>query len=676
MTKLMVKVFGVLKVIEYRIKMLFLLNKIKSKLKMKRIFIIIYFVNLAITTLGQEIEISPKLGNVLYNSDGEEVTHVSGSVTVLKNNKKDYYYVKYFYYRGYVPKKSFTLEQQVEINKIIPSSLESIVNDVQLENNVNAINKLPPILSITDISFSKDLLNAEEIANLSVTLKNSGPGAAHGVYVNLECNLDDIIYPQKVLFPVIDAKNGEENVTIDIKGGFNLPTSEAILKIEVVEPNFKIRIQGKQLRIPTSEFKKPELLLAQYAVVENQSANPNNQIDINEMIDLKFAIQNIGQGTAENVTVEVENKQNGVMFLGVEKDNGMMRNNPEFIFIQPGKFEIVVYKYFVNSEFTDDEMEFKITTNERYGKFGFTENKLFPINKELEEAGHIRTIAVVDEEVKKEVVIEDIPDFVVDVDTYIPVINVVKSNTYALIIGNEDYRSKQRGLTSEQNVEFAANDALVFSQYCIKTLGIPSNQVRLLKNATAAEMNQTIAWLANLARIENGKANLIFYYSGHGLPDEETKEAYLVPVDVSGTDLDYAVKVNNIYSRLTEYPAQQITVFLDACFSGGARNEGLLAMRGIRIKPRENIITGNLVVLSSSTGEESSAAYNEKQHGFFTYFLLKKLQETKGEATLAELSDYLRQSVTKASALEGKIQTPQVKVSPQLENSWESLKLK
>jgi len=508
MTKLMVKVFGVLKVIEYRIKMLFLLNKIKSKLKMKRIFIIIYFVNLAITTLGQEIEISPKLGNVLYNSDGEEVTHVSGSVTVLKNNKKDYYYVKYFYYRGYVPKKSFTLEQQVEINKIIPSSLESIVNDVQLENNVNAINKLPPILSITDISFSKDLLNAEEIANLSVTLKNSGPGAAHGVYVNLECNLDDIIYPQKVLFPVIDAKNGEENVTIDIKGGFNLPTSEAILKIEVVEPNFKIRIQGKQLRIPTSEFKKPELLLAQYAVVENQSANPNNQIDINEMIDLKFAIQNIGQGTAENVTVEVENKQNGVMFLGVEKDNGMMRNNPEFIFIQPGKFEIVVYKYFVNSEFTDDEMEFKITTNERYGKFGFTENKLFPINKELEEAGHIRTIAVVDEEVKKEVVIEDIPDFVVDVDTYIPVINVVKSNTYALIIGNEDYRSKQRGLTSEQNVEFAANDALVFSQYCIKTLGIPSNQVRMLQDATAAEMNQAIAWLRNLSRVENGKAKL------------------------------------------------------------------------------------------------------------------------------------------------------------------------
>jgi hypothetical protein len=263
-----------------------------------------------------------------------------------------------------------------------------------------------------------------------------------------------------------------------------------------------------------------------------------------------------------------------------------------------------------------------------------------------------------------------------DVDTDIPSSNIKQYHAYALIIGNEDYRSKQRGLTSEQNVDYATNDAVVFSQYCIKTLGIPSNQVRLLQNATAAEMNQAIAWLANLSKIENGNAKLIFYYSGHGLPHEQTKEAYLIPVDVSGINLDYAVKVNDIYSRLTEYPAQQITVFLDACFSGGARNEGLLAMRGVRIKPRENMIAGNLVVLSSSTGEESSAAYNEKQHGFFTYFLLKKLQETKGEATLAELSDYLRQSVTKASALEGKIQTPQVKVSPQLENNWGSLKLK
>ena len=448
------------------------------------------------------------------------------------------------------------------------------------------------------------------------------------------------------------------------------------MRIEITEPNFKIKIEGKQLRFPTRAFQKPELILAQYAVLENQSANPNNQIDINEMIDLKFAVQNIGQGDAENVKIEVQNVQDGVLFLGVAEGQGMKRTDPVFAAIEAGKYKTAIYRYFVNSEFTADKIEFTINAREKHGQFGFSEKKLFPVNRQLEEAGYIRTMAANQEKTPKKVVIEEIPDFVVDVDFDIPITGVSQENTYALIIGNEDYRSKQKGLTTEQNVEFAANDALVFSEYCIKTLGIPPNQVRLLQDATAAEMNQAIAWLTNLARVENGKAKLIFYYSGHGLPHEQTKEAYLVPVDVSGTSLEYAVGVNDLYSRLTEHPALQVTVFLDACFSGGARNEGLLAMRGVRIKPKENEISGNLVVLSSSTGDESSASYTEKQHGYFTYFLLKKLQETKGEATLAELNDYLKQSVAKASALEGKIQTPQVKVSPQLEDSWGSLKLK
>jgi hypothetical protein len=535
---------------------------------------------------------------------------------------------------------------------------------------------LPPILAIKSIEFSKNTLAAAETVRLSITLKNTGPGDANNVFVSLSCNLPEITFPTKTNFPVIKADGGEETVSIDIKGGLDLPTAEAVMRIEITEPNFKIKIEGKQLRFPTKSFQKPKLILAQYAVLESQSAIPNNQIDINEMIDLKFAVQNVGQGNAEDVKIDVHNNQDGVLFLGVAEGQGMKRTDPAFTAIEAGKYETIIYKYFVNSEFSADELEFTINTKERLGLFGFSEKKSFPVNRQLEEAGYIRTIAVNQKRAPKKVVIEEIPDFIVDVDFDIPVTGVSQKNTYALIIGNEDYRSKQRGLTTEQNVDYAANDALIFSKYCIKTLGIPSNQVRMLQDATAAEMNQAIAWLRNLSRVENGKAKLIFYYSGHGLPHEQTKEAYLIPVDVSGTNLEYAVGINDLYSRLTEHPVQQVTVFLDACFSGGARNEGLLAMRGVRIKPKKNIITGNLVVLSSSTGEESSASYAEKQHGFFTYFLLKKLQQTKGDTTLEELTNYLKQSVTKASALEGKIQTPQVKVSPQLENSWGSLKLK
>ncbi len=535
---------------------------------------------------------------------------------------------------------------------------------------------LPPILNVTEIAFSETILDAEESADLSITISNSGPGNAEGVYVNLSGNLNGLSFPVKTTFPAIPANGGTKTVNIKISGGVELPTSEAILKIEVIEPNFKVKIQGKQLKFPTREFRKPELILAKYAVIENQSANPNNQVDLNEIIDLMFAVQNVGQGTAENVSVKIENAQKGVMLLGVVSGSQLVRKDPGFAFINTGKYENITYRYFVNSEFSENQLEFSVIVTERLGKYGFSIKKAFPINTKLEESGYIRTLATNDQTIPGKVIIEDIPDFVVDVDTEIPIASVRQENTYVLIIGNEDYKSKQTGLSIETNVDFAVNDATVFSIYCEKTLGIPKKHIKLLKNATAAEISQGLAWISNLAKVENGKAKLIFYYSGHGLPHEQTKEAYIIPVDVSGTSLDYAIKVADIYAKLAEHPSQQITVFFDACFSGGARNQGLVAMKGVRIKPKEDFISGRLVAFVSSTGNESSAVYREKHHGYFTYFLLKKLKESKGEANFEELSTYIKQSVGKETGLIGKIQTPEVNVSHLVEDEWKTWTLK
>jgi len=267
------------------------------------------------------------------------------------------------------------------------------------------------------------------------------------------------------------------------------------------------------------------------------------------------------------------------------------------------------------------------------------------------------------------------PKIVVDVDKNIPLADVQQINTYALIIGNEDYQSRQKGLSKEQNVDYAENDALIFAQYCEKTLGIPKRQIKLIIDATSAEINQGLAWMNNLSNIEGGNAKLIFYYSGHGLPDEQTKDAYIIPIDVSGTNLKYAIKVDNIYSQLTEYPARQVTVLFDACFSGGARNKQLVAMKGVKIKPKQGSLSGNLVVFASSQGNESSAVYREKQHGYFTYYLLKKIKESEGQVDLENLFNYIYQSVRKETGLEGKIQTPQINYSPEVENEWKYWRL-
>lgn len=263
------------------------------------------------------------------------------------------------------------------------------------------------------------------------------------------------------------------------------------------------------------------------------------------------------------------------------------------------------------------------------------------------------------------------------VDINIPINNYVKSNTFALIIGNEDYSSFQVGLTNEINVDYASNDAKVFKDYVIKTLGVPERNVILLINATYGQMKQGIAKLNKLSELSDGKANLIFYYAGHGLPDETTKEAYIMPVDISGSDVTNGIKLNDVYKKLLEFPNKKVTVFLDACFSGGARNQGLIAMRGVKIRPKKNAVYGNMVVFASSSGNESSASFKEEHHGLFTYYLLKKLQESKGNLSYKELADYLTQKVKLESVLiNSKEQTPQINVSPDVKDTWQDWKFK
>ena len=76
---------------------------------------------------------------------------------------------------------------------------------------------------------------------------------------------------------------------------------------------------------------------------------------------------------------------------------------------------------------------------------------------------------------------------------------------------------------------------------------------------------------------------------------------------------------------------------------------------------RDEAPQGNLVVFTAAQGDETAYQYAEKGHGMFTYFLLKKLQESKGDVTLGELGDYITNEVKRESLLNNnKIQTPTV----------------
>ena len=57
----------------------------------------------------------------------------------------------------------------------------------------------------------------------------------------------------------------------------------------------------------------------------------------------------------------------------------------------------------------------------------------------------------------------------------------------------------------------------------------------------------------------------------------------------------------------------------------------------------------------------------------FTYFLLKKLQESSGKATYAELKEYINYEVGVESVrINDKEQNPQVNISPVVKEVWKN----
>lgn len=253
-----------------------------------------------------------------------------------------------------------------------------------------------------------------------------------------------------------------------------------------------------------------------------------------------------------------------------------------------------------------------------------------------------------------------------DIDTGIPESKKANENLFAVIISNENYRR-------ESKVQFANNDGEAFKNYCIKTLGCPEKNVHHTSDATFNDMKAEVNWMSTVANAYGGKARLIFYYAGHGIPDEATKSAYLLPVDGFGSDVSTGYSLDNLYATLGTLPAEQVTVFLDACFSGSQRDGQAMASaaRGVAIKAKNTTPKGNMVVMSAATGNETAYPYTEKGHGLFTYFLLKKLKDTKGNVNYGELIDYVHDEVSKKSIVENnKSQTPTSTASPSLTGDW------
>ncbi len=255
------------------------------------------------------------------------------------------------------------------------------------------------------------------------------------------------------------------------------------------------------------------------------------------------------------------------------------------------------------------------------------------------------------------------------IDSIIPASMDARNETYALVIGNQNYRFVSK-------VPYAIHDARVFADYCKYTLGIPSGNIHVSEDATKHMImeEELQDWVASIPNPQEKK--LIVYYAGHGVPDEkDNNKSYLLPTDVRGTSPQRGISLDEFYGRLGSLGFAQTTVFLDACFSGVNRqSEGVTkGLRGVEVAaPKAALSQGNVVVFSAAQGNETAQGYDEEGHGLFTYYLLKELQESQGSVSYGRLSDNLTKKVSeRAPELKlRKPQTPVTNVSDDISGEW------
>jgi hypothetical protein len=524
----------------------------------------------------------------------------------------------------------------------------------------------PPILSVVEGSLkftdanANNAIDANENCKISFTIINNGFGDGYDLKLQTTASgsTQGVNFQKSLALPEIGIKK-ELKVELSITASKSTMDGSITFAMQITEPN-GFGIGTFELEISTKKFNAPLVKVVDYTITSQSGSSLSRKIPF----DLQTLVQNVKNGTAENVNTTLELPA-GVLCITANEAN-------EIGTLKGGEKKSIVYTLIVSDNFSGQTIPLKIKVIEKIGEYSRDTTIAIAFNQSMS-SQKITVTATKSNEPEQEIIAGTLGS---DVDKNIPNVAVSNEHRYAIIIGNEDYQSYQTGLNSEANVDFAKNDATIFKEYAIKTLGIPAEQIRYAVNIKSIDFKKYLDFISRSAAIEKGNAELYFYYAGHGLPKEGTNEPFLIPVDVNGQDLEGAIALAEVYKKLTENPSKKVTVFLDACFSGGGRNEGLVAMRGMKLNPKEENAEGNMVVFSSSSGSETSGPFPEQQHGLFTYYLLKKLQESKGQTTYKDLSDYLEKQVQKKALLLNKPQTPQVKVSSGVLSIWEGWSFK
>ncbi|MFA6317760.1 MAG: caspase family protein, partial [Elusimicrobiota bacterium] len=503
----------------------------------------------------------------------------------------------------------------------------------------------PPKLRIAELSFEDEggdgVLDGGENGSLKVQAVNEGKGTASGVSLRLEPSagspVQGLRLPEKKYLGSL-APGESQTLEVPVSGLESLTAAETGLKISLSEAD------GFDSAPVVLAFKTRALQTARLEVakVDVLDGDGGKAVTKGKEFELTLTVRNAGGGTARKARLSISSADPNIRIYGERQ---------AFLGTLAGG--------------ASKKAVFTLAVAQRYSG-----SETLPLTFQLEEAASGPSAP----EVKLTLGQEPEQTRVVRVEETAPVTapgedvaappslaegeRTLGPNDFAVVIGIERYRNVPRS-------DYSGTDARLVKSY-LKALGIPERNIELLidDGATLSAINKTLdRWLVH--RVKPG-SRVVVYYSGHGAPDAESGQSFLVPYDGEPNYLqDTGYPLDKLKERLGRLPAAEVLVVLDSCFSGaGGRSVLAKGARPLVQMRKGPAPAGNTAVLSASEASQTSSSSPEKGHGILTYYLLKAIKD--GRKDISAAYAYLRPLVEdEAKTARNATQTPVLEPAPE-----------
>jgi uncharacterized caspase-like protein len=233
---------------------------------------------------------------------------------------------------------------------------------------------------------------------------------------------------------------------------------------------------------------------------------------------------------------------------------------------------------------------------------------------------------------------------------------------WAVLIGVQDYHRATR-------LRYTVNDVKKLAQTLCERGGIPEENILQIVDTAPNARFQPLrtSLLAEVPRRlgQVGESDQVFvYFSGHGFRDDQG-QLYLAPIDCDPTNPESTcVSIRWLREQIAGCPAVFKLLVIDACHAGSEKGPEDTPQVGAKDLGEFFRDLSGVVTLASSTSNEKSQIWEQKQQSLFSYWLnqgLKGHADTDGDSriTIDELYSFVHRHVThSAQVLFPRAQTP------------------